>query len=339
MNLHAELMRLPLRRPFRIATGTRRLQRNLLVRVETGTLIACGEAAETAFQTRTPDEVLAEARSAAPRLDGLDPAAPSLDALVDQAARDLPPSSPLRCALETALADLWARHRRRPLWQTLGLQHGPLPRSSFTIGLDTPELLREKLAEAAGLPILKIKLGAEDDERTLTLVRGLTDATLRVDANGGWTPETAPERLRLCADCAVELVEQPLPPGHIDETARLADSSPIPIILDEDCRTHADVPRLAGKVHGVNVKLRKAGGPLSALRLIRAARAAGLRVMIGCFIESSVAITAAAHLASLADWLDLDGHRLITRDPFRGVAWNRGALTLPTDPGLGLSPR
>lgn len=340
MQAKAEIIEMTLKRPFRIATGERRVQPNVFLTLSAGGDEGLGEAPLAGFDAGGPAALLADVAGADRRTAALDEAAGAdLGGWIAAAAGDLPAASGLRCALESALCDLFARRLGRPLHEVLGLRAGPLPTSSFTLGIDSPEVIREKLEEAGDLPVLKIKLGSEHDETVLPLVRRSTQAVLRVDANGGWSPRTAPDRLRLCADCGVEFVEQPLPPGMIEETARLAAAAPCPIVLDEDCRTADDVALLAGKVHGVNVKLRKAGGVWSALEVLRAARAAGLKTMIGCFIESSLGITAAAHLGTLADWLDLDGHVLVRDDPFQGAEWDRGRLTLPAGPGLGVRRR
>jgi L-alanine-DL-glutamate epimerase-like enolase superfamily enzyme len=333
----ARIIEMHLKHPFRIATGERRTQPSAFLRLRCRTLTGWGEAPLAGFDPGGPEALLADIRRAQDVLDAAapDPAEP-LDALLPRITAGLPASTPLRCALETALADLHAQTRAVPLHAALGLEPGPIPLSSFTLGIADPDLTRRKLDEARGLPILKIKLGAARDAEILRLVRADTDAALRVDANGGWTERTARELVPLCADLGVEFIEQPFPMGEIDASARLADHSPLPIVLDEDCRTPADARRLAGRVHGVNVKLRKAGGVWSALQTLQEARRLGLRTMIGCFIESSVGITAAAHLASLADWLDLDGAVLVRDDPFEGARWDRGRITLPEGPGLGV---
>lgn len=337
LQTYLELKQIVLNRPFRITRGERVIQENAFLKMIADDLSGWGEAARSSYgpdASRQLREEMAPLQRVVERIDpGLNG---SLEDVIRQGVGDLPPASGLRCVVESALCDLYGQKHGQPVWQQLGLRPGPIPISSFTLGIDSPEIMREKLAEVEGLPILKIKLGSEHDEEVLALIRQSTDAVLRVDANGGWTPENAAEKVRMCADRGVEFIEQPLPMGMIDEAAALAETSPLPIVLDEDCRTVEDVRRLAGRVHGVNVKLRKSGGVWSACQVIQEAKACGLQVMIGCFIESSVGITAAAHLGSLADWIDLDGHVLINNDPFHGIEWDAGRITLPDRPGLGI---
>ncbi|MGH7150605.1 MAG: enolase C-terminal domain-like protein, partial [Planctomycetota bacterium] len=208
----------------------------------------------------------------------------------------------------------------------------------FTIGIASLGETREKVREAKGFSILKIKLGTDRDGETLRTIRSLTDLPLSVDANGGWTPATARERMRLCADQGVLFVEQPLPAGSFDALARLHEGAPLPIFVDEDVKTSEDVAKVAGRCDGVNVKLAKTGGIREALATIAAARKARLKVMFGCMIESSLMIAQAAHIAPLVDHCDLDGHLLLAKDPFVGLGFADGRIVLPDRPGLGVEP-
>jgi L-alanine-DL-glutamate epimerase-like enolase superfamily enzyme len=205
--------------------------------------------------------------------------------------------------------------------------------SSFTLGIDEPDVMARKARAARGWPILKVKLGVEREreEAILDAVRaGAPDAALRVDANAGWTADEALERIPRLAERGVEFVEQPLPPEDREGLRRVRERSPLPIVLDESCVTAADVPGLVGMADGVNVKLAKCGGPREGLRAIHAARACGLKVMLGCMLETSLGIAPAAHLSPLVDWADLDGAHLLAEDPFRGPG--------PVAPGTGDGP-
>jgi len=173
----------------------------------------------------------------------------------------------------------------------------------------------------------------------MAAIRKKTDKPLRVDANGGWKFDEAVRCVNKLADLGVEFVEQPLERGHIEETARLQKESPLPIFVDEDCLTSADIPKLVGKVAGINIKLMKCGGLNEARKMIAIARAFDLKIMFGCMIESSVAITAAAHLSGLCDYLDLDGALLVGNDPYEGMTLVNNYITLPDRPGLGVRPR
>lgn len=231
------------------------------------------------------------------------------------------PHAAARAGITAACLDLWGKRLDRPLWRLWGLDPAEAPVSSFTLGLDEPEVMARKARAARGWPVLKVKLGAgrEREEAVMEAVRSeAPDATIRVDANAGWTAEEAVERVRWLADLGVEFVEQPLPPDDREGYRRVREASPVPIVADESCVVPADVPPLAGAVDGVNVKLAKCGGPLAALRTIHTARACGLKVMLGCMLETSLGVAPAAHLAPLVDWADLDGAHLLAEDPFRG---------------------
>jgi len=200
-------------------------------------------------------------------------------------------------------------------------------------------VVAEKVRQAGDYEILKIKLGGEDDLELLETVRSVTDRPLRVDANEGWSFDTARSLLTHLQSMGVELVEQPFPADRLEDTRELRRTSPLPLIADENVGRASDIPKLAGVFDGINIKLAKCGGISEALRMIAVARAHGMSVMLGCMIESSLGITAAAHLSPLVDYADLDGHVLIVNDPFEGVAIENGRLVLPDRPGLGVVRR
>jgi L-alanine-DL-glutamate epimerase-like enolase superfamily enzyme len=248
--------------------------------------------------------------------------------------------APARCALELALYDRIARQKGQPLWQLLELPE-PQPRpTSFTIAIDTPEAMARMAGEIAALPVIKVKLGGDgDDEDRLAAIRAARpDARLRVDANAGWSVEVASEYLRRMEAFDLEMVEQPLAKDAIAEMGLLQSRTDVPIVADESVQSVADVERLADAgVSGVNVKLMKLGGLTPALRVIRLARERGMRVMLGCMVETSIGTTAMAHLMGLADWFDLDAPMLISNAPFAGITYSEGALIhVPDRPGIGV---
>jgi len=239
-----------------------------------------------------------------------------------------------------ALLDWVGRRFHAPLYRLLGLDRSKTPITTFSIGIDEPEVIEQKVREAEGFPVLKIKVGLDNDAEILAAVRRVTGKPLRVDANEGWRDkEQALERIRWLQGMGVELVEQPLPAAMLEETAWLRGRVDIPIIADEAVHRARDIPKVAGAYDGVNIKLMKAGGLQEAIRMIHVARALDMKVMLGCMIESSVAISAAAHLSPLVDYADLDGNLLIARDPFVGVAVDQGRLILNDLPGLGIRER
>ncbi len=252
-----------------------------------------------------------------------------------------------KAALDIALLDGHGQWVSRPVHELFGLdfQNG-VPLTSFSIGIDAPEVIREKVIEAAQYPCLKLKVGSPSDEANLLALRSAAPhARLRLDANEAWnTKEEALERLEwLARDGNIEFIEQPMPAGTPrGDWIWLRQRSPLPLVADESYRSAHDAAFCQDCFDGVNVKLVKAGGITPAFEALQAARNLGLKTMLGCMIETSVLITAAAHLAALADYLDLDGNLLITDDPFRGVACDRGKLSFPEDlpkSGLRVVPR
>ncbi len=263
-----------------------------------------------------------------------------LESLLGEAFAALEGQYAARAALDIALHDWIGRQLGAPLYRLFGLDPARAPLTTFSIGIDTPEATQQKVREAAEFPVLKIKVGLESDEATIDAVRAVTDKPLRVDANEGWNgKEDAVRKIEWLASRGVELVEQPLPAAMLEETRWVRERVSVPIYADEACGRSRDVPGLAEAYDGVNIKLDKAGGLREAVRMIHAARACGLGTMLGCMISSSVSTTAAAHLSPLVDFADLDGHLLITDDPFVGATVEGGRLVLPEGPGLGVRPR
>lgn len=329
--------------PFTISRSTREESERLWVRIEHEGRAGMGEAAPTAYYGEDPDSAAAALEAARPALEAAgDPE--GLEELEAEVARRAPAAASARAAVSAALHDLWGRRLGRPLWRLWGLAPSSAPVSSFTLGMDEPEVVAGKARAASDWPVLKLKLGLEDAGREAALLEavraGAPDATLRVDANAGWPDApTARDRVAALADHGVELVEQPLPPEDREGLRRLKEASPLPIVLDESCLTSGDVPGLAELADGVNLKMAKAGGPREALRAIHAARACGLGVMLGCMVGSTLGVAPAMHLAALADWVDLDGAALLADDPFRGPRLEEGRIVLPEAPGLGVEPR
>lgn len=241
-------------------------------------------------------------------------------------------------AVDIAVFDWLGKQAGMPLYQFLGLDPADAPITDFSIGIDTPEITRQKTREAEEFPVLKVKVGLKTDEPTIEAVRSVTKKPIRVDANEGWTDkEEAIRKINWLETQGIEYVEQPMPAHMFEETKYVRSKVHLPIIADEACTDVTMIPRLKEAYDGVNVKLDKAGGILEALRWIEVARAAGLKVMIGCMVSSSCSVTAAAHLSPLVDYADLDGNLLVANDPWSGVKVEKGKLLLPKGPGLGLT--
>lgn len=329
------------RYPFRIARpgssvgddGTR-VERTI-VRVEHGGFAGFGEAAPTPYYRQSLDSVEAAFETARSVLGGdLD----DIDAQVDRLIEAFPDQRAAVAAIDEALHDRLGKARGIPVWRMLGLDIARIEPTSMTLGIDKAELIPQKIQEAAQFPVLKIKVGTEQDLETLEQVRRLApDKRIRVDANCGWTPEIAGQRVRQMEEFNAELIEQPMPAGMLDEVARLRRMTKLPLIADEDAPKLEDVAAVAEAYTGINVKLSKCGGIREGKRLIEAARERGLLVMLGCMVETSLGVSAAAQLASLADFVDLDGHLLLRDDPFEGLILNEGVVRPAGGPGLGVS--
>jgi L-alanine-DL-glutamate epimerase-like enolase superfamily enzyme len=241
-----------------------------------------------------------------------------------------------KCALDIALHDLVGKVRGESLNRLLGTE-GPIPPTDFTLGLDEPAVVAERARRAARFPALKIKVGGPSDLATLEAVRRVYDGGLRVDANTGWEPGDAARLIPELERLGVELIEQPFPADRLDQLAWLQERSPLPIVADESAVTIRDLRGLVGVVAGINVKLAKAGGVGPARAMLARARELGFRTFLGCMEETSVGIAASAAVASLADWVDLDGNLLLADDPFEGLRLGDDCRwLLPDRPGLGI---
>lgn len=247
--------------------------------------------------------------------------------------------APARAALDIALHDRIAKRRGLPLGKLLGLPDIPALPTAFTISIDTPEAMAQMARDIASYPIIKIKLGSDDDESRVRAVReARPDARLFVDANAGWTVEQAIANLKWLEKYNIELIEQPLPAKQLRELGDVQRATSIPIVADESVQTLEDVEMLAAAgVKAINLKVMKIGGIGPALRILHRARELNLKIMLGCMMETSIGITACAHLAGLADWLDLDAPLLITNDPFDGIRYDQHAkISVPDRPGIGV---
>jgi L-Ala-D/L-Glu epimerase len=329
MKLSWDPITLDLKTTFRIAHGADDQRHNVIVHLEEG----IGEAPSVFYYDETQQHIM-DYLAALPELKG-DPF--DFDSILGQ----LPPG-PLsaRTAIEVALNDLWGKRLGQPLYRLFGLNPEKIPMTSFTIAMDSPELMAQRARES-NLPIIKVKLGSPDDDAIVAAIRGATNAKLRLDANAGWSREKAMQIIPRLVDYDIELIEQPLATDDIEGLRWLnrklkKQNITIPIFADESVKTSHDVAVLAGAVDGVVIKLMKSEGIRESLRAIHTARALDMQVMMGCMVETSVGVTAAAHLGSLCDYIDLDGPILIKNDPYSGVEYVGAKMKLPDLPGLGV---
>ncbi len=243
-----------------------------------------------------------------------------------------------KAAVDIALHDLVGKLLGAPWYRIWGLNPAKAPLTTFTIGIDTPEVVREKTFECAGkFKILKVKVGLPGDKEMIETIRSVTDLPLAVDANQGWKDrEHALDMIHWLKEKGIVMIEQPMPKEKIDDIAWLTERSPLPVFADESIQRLADVRRVAGAFTGINIKLMKCTGMREAWKMLNFARACGMKVMIGCMTETSCAVSAAAQISPAVDFADLDGNLLIANDCFRGVTVVNGALALPDRPGIGV---
>jgi len=328
MRITTEPFDLHLRTTFTIATSSTNVRHNLLVRVDEG----LGEAPIVPHYHETPQGVMDYVAQVAPLL-GDDPF--QLEDILTRLPRL---SAAGYAAIDVALHDLIGKRLGIPLHKFFGLNPARVPETSFTIAIDQPEVMAAR-AQESGLPILKVKVGAGDDVASVRAIRGATNARLRLDANEGWTREQAATLIPQLAEYDIEFIEQPLARDDWEGLRWLKTRVSVPIFADESAQTERDLPKLAGAIDGVVIKLMKTGGLRGALKTIAVARALDLKVMLSCMVESSVGVTAAAHIAPLADYVDLDGPLLIANDPFVGLRYKGARILLPDAPGLGLQSK
>ena len=332
MHLTYHIVDLKLKHPFRISRSVTELKKNVIVRIDEG----IGEAAPSQYYGENAETVIRCLEKVKGRL-GDDPF--QIESILSRLSETIPGNSSAKAAIDMALHDLAAKKLNIPVHQLLGLD-GSVPLiTSYTIGIDTLDKMKEKTKLASEFLVYKVKVGVHNDLEMVKAVREVTDAKIRVDANAGWSTEEALEKIDQLKEFDIEFVEQPIDPQDKAGLKRIKQEAGVPIIIDEWLMTSKDIPDFVGCCDGINIKLAKCGGIREALRMIHTARAHGLMVMLGCMIESSVGIAAAAQLGSLVDFLDLDGNLLVANDPFEGLKAERGKLYLSNLPGLGVTPR
>ena len=336
MKLRFRPYTLELKHAFTIATSSRTTTPVVLSEIEYDGLIGYGECSmppylgeshetATAFLSRvdlTPYTNPFELETILADIDALAPGNPAAKASVD-----------------IALHDLLGKVMGQPWYNIWGFKKEKTPFTSFTIGIDTADVVRAKTREADPYALLKVKLGRDSDKMMIETIRSVTEKPICVDVNQGWKDKNAAlEMIHWLKDRGVVFVEQPLPKEQIDDMAWLTERSPLPTIADESLQRLPDVRKAYGVYHGINVKLMKCTGMREAHRMIMVARALGMKVMIGCMTETSCAISAASHLSPMADWADLDGALLISNDVFDGTTIEKGKVTLSDRPGIGVRP-
>jgi L-alanine-DL-glutamate epimerase-like enolase superfamily enzyme len=325
-----DMLTLKLRNPFRVSYGVSETRQAFILRLAGDERL--GEGTIPPYYRVDPSAMTSCWQRAAESDNPFPDELSGIDAWIPEGP------APARSAIDLALHDRIARRQGKPMYELLGLPKPPALTTSFTIGIDTPEAMGAMARQIADYGVIKIKLGAEDDEPRVRAIReARPDAKLRVDANAGWTVEQAISHLKWLEKYDIELIEQPLPREQIEQMGEVQKRTSIPVIGDESVQSMDDVERLGrARVAGINLKLMKVGGLGPAMKILRRARELNLKVMLGCMIETSLGTTAMAHLAGLADWVDLDAPLLISNDPFDGVQFDKHArMTVPERPGIG----
>jgi len=252
----------------------------------------------------------------------------------------MPGNHAAKASIDIALHDLTGKLLGQPWFRLWGLNREKTPVTSFTIGIDKADVVREKTVEAAGFKLLKIKMGRDNDREMIDTVRAVTDVPVFVDVNQGWKDRNyALEMANYLSERGALFIEQPMPKEQVDDIAWLTERSPLPILADEALQTVEDLLPMKGVYSGINIKLMKCGGMHSAYKMITMARQMGMKILIGCMTETSCAVSAAAQLSPLVDWADLDGNLLISNDVYDGMTVVDGKITLPDRPGIGITEK
>lgn len=325
---------LELKHAFGIASNTRTSTPVILTELEWGGVVGYGEASLPPYLSETQESV-AKFLSEQNFQQFTDPfQIEDILNYVDSAAKG---NTAAKASIDIALHDLVGKLLNQPWYKIWGYNAGNTPYTSYTIGIDTPEVIQQKVNEAAEFKILKVKLGRDNDKEIINTIRQVADVPLCVDVNQGWTDKHfALDMVNWLNEQNVAFIEQPMPVNQLDDTAWLTERSPLPVIADESVQRLADIMRINGAFSGINIKLMKSTGMREAHKMLELARALGMKVMLGCMTETSCAISAAAQLSPMVDWADLDGALLIKNDVFNGVKIEDGKITLNSKPGIGV---
>lgn len=336
MHLRYHPYTLHFKHPFTIAHGSRATTDVVYVELEHEGVTGYGEAAMPPYVGESQQSVMTFLSQL--RLAQFNNPL-HVDAILDYCDAAVPGNHAAKAAVDIALHDLAGKLSGKPLFRWWNLQREELPPTCITIGMDNPETIAQKVQEAHTFPVYKVKLGGAHDKEIIRAIRACTSKPLMIDANQGWKDKNhALDMTHWLHEHNALLIEQPFPKTWRDETAWLRSKSPLPIIADEAVQRLADLDDIEGAYDGINIKLMKCTGLREARLMMERAKQSHLKILLGCMSESSCAVTAAAHLAHLADWTDLDGPLLITNDPFTGIAVTNGKIMLPELPGTGAAP-
>lgn len=335
MKISCKEFELELKHPFSISKFTRTSTPLMLLKIEYDGVIGYGEASMVPYM----GETYASAHSFLKLVDWSQMSYPFNFEEIITYLDELAPGQPaIKAAIDIALNDIQGKLLQQPCYQIYGANPNQMPLTSYTVGIDKPEVIREKLKDAEGFRVIKVKLGRDNDRELIETIRSVSDLPLYVDANQGWADKKqAIDLIYWLHDQGVVLIEQPMDKLNIDGNAWLTERSPVPILADEAVQRLADMDALKGAYHGINIKLMKSCGMYEGHQMILKARSFGMKVLIGCMSETSIATLAGAALAPLCDWADLDGPWLTKNNPFDTPVLKEGRYVLNDLPGLGLS--
>ena len=321
--------------PFGISRSSHSFYDVVFIYLEHNGLIGRGEAAPSNRYNESTERILSVLNRGITVPDNMD----DIHEFFNHFSSQCESIKALEVAFSMATLDLWCQIEGKPLYEYFNADPKSAPQTSFTISIGDMDLLPQKIAEAKPYDILKVKLGTSlsNDKSIIEQIRLETDKIIRVDANEGWDLDTGLLMSFWLADNNVEFIEQPFKSTNLSDTAKLKSKSPLPIIADENSVNSFDILKIENVFDGINIKLMKCGTLFEAIKMVKMARERDMQIMLGCMIESSVAITAAAHISPLVDYADLDGNLLISNDPYKGVVVENGRLALPSSNGLGIS--
>tara|TARA_B100001778_G_scaffold464_1_gene389 strand:- start:603 stop:1637 length:1035 start_codon:yes stop_codon:yes gene_type:complete len=334
MDFHFETYRIECTHPFGISRSSHSHYDIVFIYLEFDGLVGRGEAAPSNRYSESTERILSVLDNGIVVPDNIY----DIDSFCTKLSDQCENIKALEAAFSMAALDLWCQINKKPLYKYFNADPDQTPQTSFTISIGDMDLLPQKIKEADPYNILKVKLGTDliKDKSIIEHIRRETDKTIRIDANEGWDLETGISMSYWLADNNVEFIEQPFKSSNLSDTAKLKNKSPLPIIADENSLNASDIPCIENVFDGINIKLMKCGSLFEAVKMVYMARERGMKIMLGCMIESSVAITAAAHLSPLVDYADLDGNLLINNDPYTGVTVQNGKLILPQENGCGI---
>ena len=336
LKLSFEPYDLKLRHAFNLAKSSRTHTPDVLIQIEHDGIIGYGEASMPPYLGETTESVCKFLN----RLDLAQFNDPfRLDEILEYVDSVAPNNRAAKASVDIALHDLLGKRMGQPWYKIWGYTPENTPSTSFTIGIDTAEVVKKKVEETAPYNVIKVKMGLDNDKELVEIIRSQTDKPICIDANQGWSSkEKALEMIEWLYDKNCLFVEQPMPKEMIDETAWLRERSKLPLVADEFLQRLPDVRRAYQAYDAINIKLMKSTGMREAHEMATLARGLGMKVMVGCMTETSCAISAAAQLAPISDWADLDGNLLIANDCFDGMKIVKGKITLSDKPGIGATP-